>query len=462
MSVDWSEVDRWLVGESWVGSELSQHLDTLCREIGPRWASSEGERRAVDYVVNRMTAYGLDNPRPEPFPLDTWTYRSSSAAVIGTNQRVDVLPFQFCPPTDVTGPLVDAGHGNPYELDALGNELAGAVAMLNLGMQPFTLQRTIAARLVDLANRGALAAVVVETKSGGRIEYHSPTDWREKTYPGHPLPTVATSREGGAVLRQLAAERRSLHLTVDSDLHQATGSNTVSEITGTRWPNELLILGGHHDTVLGTPGGNDNASGTSVVLETARVLAKLRSEQGISPGRTIRFATWSAEEQRLQGSYAHVAKHFPGDGTQPLPRFVINLDELATGTVKGIVLVFPELRRFMQAQLDSMGGGYRCHVMPQMDPSSDHFPFARRGIQSSILWRWRFFGKHPDSDFHHEAGDTADKVRPRELMEYVAFLTRLLLRLSNVEPPSWPDAQIAPADVEARLEREMSEPVRTA
>jgi len=462
MSVDWREVDRWLVGESWVGSELSRHLDALCREIGPRWASSEGERRAVEYVVSRMTEYGLDHPRPEPFPLDTWTYRSSSASVVGANQSINVLPFQFCPPTDVTGRLVDAGYGNPYELNAVSGELAGAVAVLNLAIQPFTPPRTIAARLTDLATRGALAAVVIETKSGGRIEYHSPTDWREKAYAGHPLPTVATSREGGAVLRQLANEGHSLRLTVDSDLHQATGTNTVSEITGARWPNELLILGGHHDTVLGTPGGNDNASGTSVALETARVLAKLRREQGVAPGRTIRFATWSAEEQRLQGSYAHVAKHFSGDSSQPRPRFMINLDELATGTVKGVALVFPELRSFMQAQLDSMGGGYQCHVMAQMDPSSDHFPFGRRGIQSSILWRWRFFGKHPDSDFHHEAGDTADKVRPRELMEYVAFLTRLLLRLSNVAPSRWPDVQIAPAEVEARLEQEVAGPVRTA
>ena len=44
------------------------------------------------------------------------------------------------------------------------------------------------------------------------------------------------------------------------------------------------MLGGHHDTVYGAPGGNDNASGTIAVLETARVLAGLKSALGVEPG----------------------------------------------------------------------------------------------------------------------------------------------------------------------------------
>ena len=37
-----------------------------------------------------------------------------------------------------------------------------------------------------------------------------------------------------------------------------------------------LLVGAHYDTVLGSPGANDNASGTAVLLEVARALAPAR------------------------------------------------------------------------------------------------------------------------------------------------------------------------------------------
>jgi len=44
-----------------------------------------------------------------------------------------------------------------------------------------------------------------------------------------------------------------------------------------------VILGGHYDSVAGSPGANDNASGTAVVLAIARKVA------GIPMGRQARF-----------------------------------------------------------------------------------------------------------------------------------------------------------------------------
>jgi hypothetical protein len=231
-------------------------------------------------------------------------------------------------------------------------------------------------------------------------------------------------------------------------------------MVGAQWPEELLVLAAHHDTVIDSPGGNDNGSGTVTVMEVARVMQSMADELGIRPGRTIRFATWSGEEQGDQGSSAHVARHWPLDSDAPLPRLNINLDELSTATIKGLVLTFPHLRDFVQAQLDDMGGGYRCHVMSQLDANSDHFPFARRGIDASMCWRWRFAQRNPDAEFHHEPGDTIDKVRPRELHEYVAFLARLLLRLSLTPPQEWPDNPVTPESVEQRLRDEIANVVR--
>ena len=59
---------------------------------------------------------------------------------------------------------------------------------------------------------------------------------------------------------------------------------------------------------------------------------------------------------------------------------MINLDELAAGTMKGVVLQFSELRALVEKELDAIGKGLRCHVMADLDPTGDMYPFARKGI----------------------------------------------------------------------------------
>ena len=104
--------------------------------------------------------------------------------------------------------------------------------------------------------------------------------------------------------------------------------------------------------------------------------------------------------------------------------------------------------------------GSRCHVMAQMDANSDHFPFARRGIDAAMCWRWRFAARNPDAEFHHEPGGTIDKVRSRELHEYVAFLARLLLRLSLAPAQEWPENPVTAKSVERRLTEAIANVVR--
>ena len=126
--------------------------------------------------------------------------------------------------------------------------------------------------------------VAIDPKDGRRVEYHNGGDWREPETAELPIPAVTTSREHGALLQKWANESKRLKLTVESRFYQAPAHNVVASIPGARWPGERLMLGGHHDTVYGAPGGNDNASGTIAVLETARVLAGLKAALGDRAG----------------------------------------------------------------------------------------------------------------------------------------------------------------------------------
>ena len=121
--------------------------------------------------------------------------------------------------------------------------------------------------------------------------------------------------------------------------------------------------------------------------------------------------------------------------------------------MKGVVLQFSELRALVQKELDGIGKGLRCHVMADLDPAGDMYPFARKGIQSSMLWRWRFVDRHPDVLFGYSSSDTIGKVRVRELKEYAGLLSRLLLRLSYTQPEEWPQESLDISKIEERIAR---------
>lgn len=77
----------------------------------------------------------------------------------------------------------------------------------------------------------------------------------------------------------------------------------------TRW-REILLVGAHYDSVMGSPGANDNASGVAALLETSRKVA------AIDPSMTVRFVAFVNEEppffmSNQQGSmvYAKSARH---------------------------------------------------------------------------------------------------------------------------------------------------------
>jgi acetylornithine deacetylase/succinyl-diaminopimelate desuccinylase-like protein len=71
---------------------------------------------------------------------------------------------------------------------------------------------------------------------------------------------------------------------------------------GTRYPNEMYIVGAHMDGHGWGEAANDDGSGTALVMELARIF----SMPDVQTERTIRFALWNNEETGLSGAAAYV------------------------------------------------------------------------------------------------------------------------------------------------------------
>ena len=140
------------------------------------------------------------------------------------------------------------------------------------------------------------------------------------------LPFIAMSRDAGEILEQAIFNATGppgvieMLMDVTND-EERTIYVPCGEIRGKS--SEVVIVGGHHDTVYHAEGAVDDTSGTASVMEIGRQISKIVNETG-TPERTLRFCTWGGEEEGLYGSRAYVSAF--QNSLQDNLRLYLNLD----------------------------------------------------------------------------------------------------------------------------------------
>lgn len=69
---DIKSIEVEVTGEIWVNSEAYRNLLVLCDDFGSRFAGTEGERQAVDYLVRKLRDYWLENVTADPYTYTGW------------------------------------------------------------------------------------------------------------------------------------------------------------------------------------------------------------------------------------------------------------------------------------------------------------------------------------------------------------------------------------------------------
>ncbi|MBT3273324.1 MAG: M28 family peptidase, partial [Spirochaetales bacterium] len=256
------------------------------------------------------------------------------------------------------------------------------------------------------------------------------------------IPAIGIAYESGLQIQRLAEKADiTLKISTFDSFENGISRNVVGELKGTRYPDEYVAVGGHMDSHDVAPGAVDNASGTTCVVETARLLSLQRSEVE----RSVRFITFGSEEVGLLGSYAYAEAH---SMEMAAFRFMLNLDCVIMSRPKG--LVFHNLPS--ADEYTTKLRGQMNEPLPFFDrihAHSDHFPFILKGVPTGELGGGRFNPKV--TAFAHMAGDMADKVSLMDLREESALAARLLIRATN--DPDWPFKNRTPEEVDQVLEK---------
>ena len=206
--------------------------------------------------------------------------------------------------------------------------------------------------------------------------------------------------------------------------------NVIAEIPGTDLADELVILGGHFDSWHSGSGATDNAAGSAVVMEAARVLKAFYDQRGEGPRRTIRFALWSGEEQGLWGSREYVNDHFatvagygePATAITPEQAKVsayFNMDN-GSGRFRGVYMQSNEgVRPIFRAWLDAFDDPTAQTLTIRDTGGTDHLSFDNAGIPGFQFLQdpLAYFAKT-----WHTSMDVYDHLDPDDLQQAAAMM----------------------------------------
>jgi Zn-dependent M28 family amino/carboxypeptidase len=232
---------------------------------------------------------------------------------------------------------------------------------------------------------------------------------------------------------------------------EPTAPNVVGVLEGSdpTLRNEAVVFVGHMDHVgvaadgrcpaVGADstcnGADDNASGTVGVVELAEAYASLQPR----PRRSIVFLGVSAEERGLFGTY-----HYTDHPAIPLEQTVaaFSLDMLSRNAPDTIYLVGKRFSSLGEAADRTAREHPELRMTPADDPdssgfnwqSSDHLPFAQRGVPAAFF----FAGQHPDL---HRATDSVDRADWDKAARVARLAFYLGLDVANAAArPQWDPA----------------------
>ncbi|MCS7185897.1 MAG: M20/M25/M40 family metallo-hydrolase [Armatimonadetes bacterium] len=460
-------------------AELKEHVRYLASdELEGRGSGTKGSQLAREYIAALFSDWGLRPMggngsyfQPFSFPgrLRLGEGNYLELTLPDGKQRVflpdrDFLPLSLSASGEVEGEIVFAGYGisapgKDYD-DYANINVRGKIVLALRGMPAndtkFAQESTFPSKLRVAREKGAKALILVSGPLSPFEDEPVPF-WNEPAMRDSGILGVTVKRAFAeslfyleAVQRQIDETRKPFSFTIDNvyvrlrvnlQREQLEDANVIGLIEGSdpQLKNEFVVIGAHYDHVgTSTRGGqvqifngaDDNASGTSGLLELAQYFSSNRERVK----RSLLFIAFGAEERGLIGS-----RYFVENPTVPLERIVamVNMDmigRLRNETLFTIGVASSPAWKDLIAEVNSQFN-FVLRDSPGMFGGSDHFTFYNKGIPVLFF----FTGMHEN---YHRPSDDWDTLNYEGMEKLVRMIAIVVERIANM--PERPQFQRAP------------------
>ena len=417
---------------SLIEGKAYEWLDYLTNRIGSRLSGSLGAERAVAWTKSELDLLGLDRVYLQPVKVPKWVRGSKEFALIETAPGVTFNVPITALGGSVATPSVGLKAGvvevqGIDELKIMGREqIEGKIVFFNRPMQADLISTFEAySGCVDQRYSGALEASalgavgVIVRSMNLRLDDLPHTG--AMSYGGQDV----SKRIPAAAISTNASEKLSNLLKLEPNLKflfrqqcrtypDVWSHNVIGEITGSEFPKEIIVVGGHLDSWDLGDGAHDDGAG---VVQSMEVL-RLFKATGYKPKRTIRVVLFMNEDNGLRGGNAYAENALL---TEEMHIFALESD--AGGfTPRGFSFNCSDQEFSQIKSWKPLFKPYLIHYFEKGGSGADVRPLKNK---YNVL-----AGLRPDSqryfDHHHAENDTFDAVNKRELELGAATMTSLI------------------------------------
>lgn len=468
------------------GMEQSQVMEIaswMTDVYGPRLTGSPMLDKATDWAVKTMKDWGMENVHTEkwgPFGRGWELKKFSLSATAPSVYPIIAYPKAWSPAVKgtLTGEVIYLDAGTEADLEKYKGKLKGKFVLLDTARVVTEWYKAPAIRLesedlLDMANASKPNPGTGRIFRGNNTGF-SAALWKfiyeekplcvlDRSYKGD-LGTVFTggarAKEGQArdknaeVLPQVTVGieyynrlfrllKKGIPVTLALELDAIYANpdemeaNIVAEIPGTDLKNEVVMFGAHYDSWHPATGATDNAAGSAVMMEAARILQEMIKETGVKPRRTLRIALWTGEEQGLLGSAAYVEQHFAEMKDRSVTALKAEQSNIAgyynldngTGKIRGVYQQGNDkVTNIFRTWLDAFKDLGATTLTLQNTGGTDHLSFDRVGIpgfqfiQDPIAY---------DSRTHHSNMDNWDHLSAEDLKQAATIVASFVWHTSQ-------------------------------
>ena len=427
---------RKIFDEALLRGESYENLRYLTGTIGSRLSGSPQAQQAVEWGKVTMEKAGFDRVYLQEVMVPHWVRGGKERGeIVGNKDKGIKVPVCALGGSVGTGGKLKAGVVEVHSLEEVKRlpeaAVKGKFVFYNRSfndaiIEPGTAysgavdQRALGA--IEAARRGAVGSLVRSMNSSRDDNPHTGAMRYDPAVPK--VPGAALSTNAADQLSQLLKANADLQFELEMEcttLPDEKSYNVVGEIKGSKFPLEIITVGGHLDSWDLAQGAHDDGTGVVQSMEALRLLRVA----GFKPERTVRAVLFMNEENGARGGneYARLAAQnkenhvaaIESDGGGFTPRgFNVQGDP---ATVAKLARWAPLLLPYHAADI-TVG-----HSGTDIEP-------LQAAVHPKVL-----IGYDCDSqryfDIHHTAADTFDKVNRRELELGGASMASLIYLLSK-------------------------------
>ncbi|KAM4689765.1 carboxypeptidase Q isoform 1-T2 [Discoglossus pictus] len=403
----YGDIAKDIINLAVYGKAQNRSYDRLARfvdTIGNRMSGSENLKNAIKYMYNALQEDKLQNVTLEPVKVPHWERGEESATLIKPRiKNLAILGLGGSVGTPLEGITAEVIVVSSFtELHNRAGEAKGKIVVYN---QPFvSYPETVQYRAygaVEAAKVGGLASLI---RSVTPFSINSPhTGWQDYSSDVPKIPTACITVEDAELLARIAlrGENIVINLKMGASNHpDADSYNTVAEIVGSKYPEQVVLVSGHLDSWDVGQGAMDDGGGAFISWEALSLIKDL----GLRPKRTIRLVLWTGEEQGGVGAHQYYELH---------KRDISNMDivmESDLGTFMPLGIQFrgkPEARVIMNEIMQLLKPINITNLYEDAEGTDISF-WMEAGVPGASLLD--DFSKY--FWFHHSQGDTMTVQNP--------------------------------------------------